>query len=169
MNQQNQTSKKIIGLVAAISGSMLFGLPAIAQNNPSMPYNGNGELRPNNDRQSPDRNNPGVNQSPENRLTPSNSNRMNNGGANQSPDNGMSPSDSSSGSQQPSDSTSGSQQYRNNSGSSPYNSNRNSINSSTGSSALNPCPSIFYEPKYRDTVGVPAGCPATNPGTSSTP
>lgn len=37
-------------------------------------YNGNGQLSPNDNSQSPDSNNPGLNQSPDNRLTPTNSN-----------------------------------------------------------------------------------------------
>lgn len=164
MNQHHQRSRKVIGLVAAIGGSLLFSLPVIAQqSNPNVPYNGNGELQPNNDRQSPDRNNPGINQSPENRLTPSNTNRLNNQGGKQSPDNRMAPSNSNSGDQQQYPSSSGDSYYRSNSH------NKNSINSTTGSSVLNPCPSIFYEAKYKDTVGIPAGCPANNLGTPSTP
>jgi hypothetical protein len=159
MNLQNQRSKKIISLVGAICGSLVFGLPAIAQNsNPNQPYNGNGQLSPNNDRQSPDTNNPGINQSPSNRLTPTNPNSSgDSSGTNQSPNNRMSPSDSNSGYQQ---------QYPNSNRRSRPNSNSNTFSSSTGSAVLNPCPSIFYEPKYRDSVGIPSGCPAT-PGTST--
>lgn len=38
----------------------------------------------------------------------------------------------------------------------------NSVNTPTGSAVLNPCPSIVYDPKYKDRVSVPAGCPATS-------
>jgi hypothetical protein len=44
-------------------------------NNNAVPYNGNGLTAPNDDSKSPDRNNPGINQSPSNRLTPHNLNQ----------------------------------------------------------------------------------------------
>lgn len=43
--------------------------------NNAVPYNGNGLTAPNDDSKSPDSNNPGVNQSPSNRLTPHNLNQ----------------------------------------------------------------------------------------------
>lgn len=46
------------------------------------------------------------------------------------------------------------------------NSNRTTLNRATGSAALNPCPSIFYEPRYVGMgISTPAGCPATSSGT----
>lgn len=231
MTQQNQRHKIIMGLVGAIGGSILIGLPVLAQVTPRSPeiyqdhtspadpnspiyqrssdsstqdnsnyrnmrtpdinsdrmnsdnsnapmyqqsqntndptrYNGNGEVAPNDLNRSPDTNNPGLNQSPANRLSPANtnqnpaarpmdesgyngSNRRVNGGAmvpgngNQQGVNGgmMNSSDMN---QQPT--------------------NRATFSQGNTSSVLNPCPSIFYEAKYRDTVGIPAGCPATNSG-----
>lgn len=46
------------------------------------------------------------------------------------------------------------------------NSNRSTLNRATGSAALNPCPSIFYEARYVGMgISTPAGCPAASPGT----
>lgn len=109
MSKLNLRNQIIVGLVGAISGSMILGLPALAQTtnpmtqqansetanpaavNPSteqlssdrnvspqqpqnsngmVRYNGNGLLYPNDPSLSPDSNNPGLNQSPANRLTP---------------------------------------------------------------------------------------------------
>jgi hypothetical protein len=202
MAQQNKRNKIILGLVGAIGGSMLIGLPALAQvTNPRSPevysdktspldpnsplyqrssdrsvqdnsvsqqaqnrdsqrYNGNGEVnQPNNPNISPDSNNPGLNLNPANRLTPTNPGSDSSGAGNSSSDSGMNRG------MMGSDPN---QQQINGGYISPNNSTRSSF-SQTSSSVLNPCPSIFYEPKYRDTVGIPAGCPASYPGTSSTP
>jgi hypothetical protein len=167
MRQQNQRSKKTLALVGAICGSLLFGLPAFAQtSNQNAPLNGNGELRPNNDRVSPDSNNPGVNQSPEQRLTPSNINQNSSGSSRNGSGNNGSSQLRNSGSIIP-----GVRNQRPMNGTTTYpsNSNSNSLGSSNRSSALNPCPSIFSEAKYKNTVGVPAGCPASSSGTSSSP
>ena len=46
------------------------------------------------------------------------------------------------------------------------NSNRTTLNQATGSAALNPCPSIFYEPRYVGMgISAPAGCSAASSGT----
>lgn len=46
------------------------------------------------------------------------------------------------------------------------NSNRSTFNRVTGSAALNPCPSIFYEPRYVGMgISAPAGCPGASSGT----
>lgn len=168
MTLQNQRSKKTLALVGAICGSLLFGLPAIAQtSNQNPPLNGNGlEKQPNNPNISPDSNNPGVNQSPANRLTPSNINQNPADGSGDGSGSGSSNQLRNGGAVIPGDSN---QRTMNRTRTYPSNSNGNSLNSSNRSSGLNPCPSIFYEAKYRDRVASPAGCPATSSGTSSAP
>lgn len=134
MSQRNQRSKKSLGIVGAICGSMLFGLPAIAQvptlsPDPNQPAtNGNSVSSPVS---------PVLNPCPSIFYEAKHKDRV--GVPAGCP------------------------------GASPGTPTDSSSANSSGSALRNPCPSIFYEAKYKDTIGIPAGCPATPGGTSSSP
>lgn len=129
----SKQSKKILWLVGAIGGGIVFSLPTLAQTTTNQPV-------PNAQRYQPQENNQNMNSDRQqsrpmnsDRTTPSNSmGGMNNQNQNMNSGN------------------------NNRSGSSA-----NQLSRQTqGGAALNPCPSIFYEPQFRGAV--PAGCPANS-------
>jgi len=138
MSTRNQQLNRILWLVGAIGGSLMLGLPTLAQTNTNQPVPNAQRYQPQqgDSMQRRDNQNPNQNMNSD-RMR---SNTMQNGQS--TPNNSMNRMD-------------------NRMMNSDRNNNRNQtrsnqLNNRTGS-ALNPCPSIFYEPQFRSAL--PAGCP----------